>query len=782
MKSDAFPSAHRASLACPLLRLLLLVAGSLALMAGRAGAVELDALVGFGQSTTAGARYRPDTWTPLTVYITGQGVHGVGQLQVSVRQGERKSIYTRRVPLREGALNEAESFAINLYPVNPYGGFQNTGPEIAVQLLVDGRKLAEKKIALSVGTNPETYNVLALPRDGSGMNFLTKKKLGLIHRHYDPAVLMNMRGMGGTPNQSGRGIDPNASLQVLYTDPRALPAMVQGYAMMDAIALADQPLDSLTEDQTEALKQYVRDGGLLLLSGGGDLARLKGQFYAEMLPVTPTGAASAGALPELEGRYQERLGIPEPVALLRGTLKPGARTLFGTLPGSTGYGLVAARPYGCGTVVVTAFDYLAPEFRGWKAAPALWRDLLRSGNEAVSARDLLWNNTRNVDMNGLRLADALAGRQATSAPAFSTVAIFLGAYIFLLVPFSYFVLKKMDKREFAWITAPILIAGFTVVSYLIALSIKGGALTLNRAVVLETQANSDQVAGYGQMTLYSPRRAGYDIGFGDPDDPNNPYRSLAPGEVYTPLYQDIARELMIEHDKTTTIRGAEVKLWDKRSFDVPVAVSPGGPIEAKTAWISELDGGSADLSERIANVRVTVTNKTRFALKDCALVSSAQQVPLGDMAPGETKSAPLRWVSRGGAFGLGLPSRSGPPVVYDGPHKTPITPEMTRNAIRDALAETLRQNSQRNMGWPNDISSGYGKAANVFIGWSYDPVLDVRVDGRLAAGEEANLLVTHLPPPANAPSRSAANPFAQTPILTLEDELPAGARKIGIFK
>ena len=66
--------------------------------------------------------------------------------------------------------------------------------------------------------------------------------------------------------------------------------MAQGYAMIDAVALADQPLDNLTEDQVAALQSYVRDGGLLIVAGGGDLSRLKSQFYQEMLPVTPTNA------------------------------------------------------------------------------------------------------------------------------------------------------------------------------------------------------------------------------------------------------------------------------------------------------------------------------------------------------------------------------------------------------------------------------------------------------------------------------------------------------------
>ncbi len=57
-----------------------------------------------------------------------------------------------------------------------------------------------------------------------------------------------------------------------------------------------------------------------------------------------------------------------------------------------------------------------------------------------------------------------------------------------------------------------------------------------------------------------------------------------------------------------------------------------------------------------------------------------------------------------------------------------------------------------------------------------------RINGKPAPqGEEVNLLVAHLPTPANATPkiRALANPFEQKPVLNLEDQLPPGARKAG---
>lgn len=770
MRLDVSPTMRRfllsrRGLACSLW----LTLGTLLLTANIASAVELEALVGFGQSPRLGSRYRPGGWTPLTVYMTGQGTSGVGQLQVIVNNGQRKTVYTRRVSLRDGAMNEAESFVVLFQNPDPYGMFRGgLNSDILIQLLKDGRKLAEKKVALPTGVNPETYNVLALTRDGSGMNFLQKKKLGLTHRYYNPQNLQQQQFQRNGGEVRTPAVNPLASLQTVYTDPRALPTMAQGYEMIDAVALADQPLDNLTEDQTEALKQYVRQGGLLIVSGGGDLARLKSQFYIDVLPVQPTGIVTARDIPELAKRYKAPLELREPIALTGSTLRPDATLLFGEDKKAP---LVSSRPYGAGVVVFTAFDYLAPELRGWKGASALWRDLLRSGNLSVSPRDLLESHGHFTQGDNLILADALAGRQATSAPAFSTVALFIGAYLFLLIPLNYFILKKMDKREFAWITAPILILGFTAISYTIALSIKGGMLTVHRAVVYETAANSDQAAGYAQMSLYSPRRAGYDIAIG-PDDASSPYRAFAPSEIFSAEASNLTGELTVDHDKTTVLRNTLVKLWDKRSFDTPVPGQLGGPVEVKIKM-----SGSRQ-------AHVTVTNKTRYALVNCGLINSEQAVsPIGDLAPGETKEQSITWGDSGSAVSINLPNTGKGNANFDPTDRKAETPDVTRGKIQNAMIQTLANARNNNYYWNMD-TGGYGRRAHAFVGWFYDKTLDVRVDGKSAAGEQVNLLYVTLPTPDSAPPRirAAANPFARSPYLALEDETPPGTRKSGIFK
>ena len=187
-------------------RLCLGLLTALALYGTGARAAQIEATVGFGLNPTD-ARFREDSWTPLTVFLTGPGARGVGQLKVAVRSGQRLTNYVRRVPLRDGNLNEAIRFAVLLRSSSRYGSYGNRGTnEINIQLLLDGRKLAEKTLTLPLAETPTAYNVLSLTKDGGGLLFLQRKKLGLIHRGVSPAEARSSRSPGtrGEPTCTAR--------------------------------------------------------------------------------------------------------------------------------------------------------------------------------------------------------------------------------------------------------------------------------------------------------------------------------------------------------------------------------------------------------------------------------------------------------------------------------------------------------------------------------------------------------------------------------------------------
>ena len=719
-------------------------------------AVDIDAIIGFGQSVPSRAVYRPETCTPVTVYLTGAGVKGECQLQVLVRNADQVATYSRRITLPEGQIKEArtEGFVFRLNPLDYSMGRMSSTSEVTIQLLNDGRQIAHKTVALPLATSSDSYNVLALTRSGSGLNFLTRKKMGLFHRHSDSEETSNSRP-SASPQQSNNGVNPNASLTLAYTRPESLPVNEQGYDMVDAIALADMPVDGLTEAQTSALKGWVRSGGLLILSGGGDMARLKSQFWQEMLPIAQTGSGTANDLPELSSRYHWPIKSAVPFQILKGSLKPGARVLLG----SAANPLVIAAPYGAGTVVLTTFDYQDPTVRSWSGGPLLWRDLLKCGNDMVQARNTLRSGTRNGSA-AMLVADALAGRRATSTPAFYTIAIFLAAYIILLVPVSYFILKRIDRRELAWYTAPALIAGFTLVSYIIAISIKGGSLTVNRAAVVEGQAGSPIYAGYGQFTVYSPKRSTYDVSLRTAGDTETGLHEVVPGELFHA--QSLGGEMVIEQDGGTVLRGLQIGLWDKKSFDMPVAINAHGAFDATAVMV---DG---------ARAKVTVTNNSNISLRDCALMNGDSPTPVGDLPPGKSVTATVKWASGSNSSVIRIPGMS------QGIDADSDSPESTRGRIRSAVTQALQDSaSGQRYGWMNNGTDGsFGKTPNILVGWFDDPLMHITVNKSEPQGVETNVFVLHLPTPEKAGYQieSGTNPFVLEAVLALDDEQQPGAK------
>jgi len=154
-------------------------------------------------------------------------------------------------------------------------------------------------------------------------------------------------------------------------------------------------------------------------------------------------------------------------------------------------------------------------------------------------------------------------------------------------------------------------------------------------------------------------------------------------------------------------------------------------------------------------------------------MSSANAVPIGDLAPGQTGTKTITWTYKEpGASALHIPAEN---VSMD-PNATE-TPDLVRARVRQSLAQALGTETNGNNGYGREEITNFGRVPNAFYGWFYDPLLNITVDGKPTLGEEVNLLWVHLPMPSEAPValRNTFNPFSDLPALNLEDVQPPGA-------
>jgi len=282
--------------------------------------------------------------------------------------------------------------------------------------------------------------------------------------------------------------------------PADLPTQVGLFDAVDLIMFSDVDTGTLTAGQRDALADWVTAGGHLLVTGGANW-QTTAAGVADLLPITPENAVVEEDLNPISRwmRSDERLEAQTLIAT--GTLQANAQAL---IVDEAGVPLLSRRTYGAGVIDYLAADPAAAPLRNWSGLSAFWYALASSvdpqpswnygftrWNEASSAVEIL----PGLDL----LPDVL--------PLFG----FLALYIALIGPLNYIVLNRLNRRELAWITIPLLIVVFSVLAYVVGSNLRGNEVTLSRLSVVRAwddveTARVETVAG-----LLSPRRAQYDF-------------------------------------------------------------------------------------------------------------------------------------------------------------------------------------------------------------------------------------------------------------------------------
>jgi hypothetical protein len=704
------------------------LAALLACSAGPAWSdLRLEAVTGFDNHFRAGA------WTPIQVRISGASADTSAQIQVIVRSRGSAQSYGKTVRLRGGGQNGPYT----LYYFHSDGAQPR---DITIQVTADGRTLAEKTLD-QLGNPVQVFEgqpaILCLSQDQSGLNPLAQVDLNFTHsrQSFDPS-----QGLSGYPSGSTR----TAYNRILYPRAADLPDSPTGYQSIDAVVLGELPLDLINEDQWDALTGWVKTGGLLVVSGSPDLNRLKTNKLAEILPIEPTGVRQISTLSSLAYRYQTAPKLRN-ASIVAGRVRSDSQALC--VQGDTP--LVVERRIGNGLVVFTAFDLLSPEFKAWPGQAGMWREIMLRNGAVASVTERVRLATEPSPYRGYgygygygansnrMLADALAGVQSTEAPSFRSIGIFLLLYIVMLVPGNYLLLKRLDRKELAWLTIPAIIAVFSIGAYTLGYRIKGGQLYLHYCSVLEGAANSDGWDAYSVGSIFSPRQARYDLTVNDP-------AALVSEVTEGGMGQRAAGDLAVERDQKTTVKNALVNMWDNRQFDFQSYVSLGGQVSAA---VTKTGANSAT---------VELTNATKMKLSDCSVSYGGTPVLVGDLPPSGSKTVRVTLTTAGQPGSIS--------IIGGGPSL-----QKSAKDIRDSLVSVATSAPVPQVTGSYQAPQTPASTPFVLTGWFDEPAVSMTLENEEPQVSGVNLLVVHLPNPdvtraappvAGPPPAARIDPFA----------------------
>ena len=271
---------------------------------------------------------------------------------------------------------------------------------------------------------------------------------------------------------------------------------------LSAIVWADDS-SALTEAQRRAMARWVAGGGQLLIVGGPDWqARTAG--FADLLPLDDLAAVDAVAHASLAAWSGAEAPPEDTATISTGTLREGARALVRAEDDTI---LASMRAIGAGRVILLGTDLATDAYRGWEGSPRLWARLLPTG----ALLEQFFGGFPVAEEAANAMGTALSNLPSLEVPPAELLLVVIVGYILLIGPISYIVLRRMDRRELAWVTAPLLVVIFSACSFGIGTTLKGSSVVVNQISLIRTTTGTGTATVESYAGIFSPDRSTYDL-------------------------------------------------------------------------------------------------------------------------------------------------------------------------------------------------------------------------------------------------------------------------------
>lgn len=439
--------------------ILALIAWSLTPVAGQGNfrdVIEMSVEVGFDSF------FRPGLWTPVTVNLKNNGESLVGRLVIRPETSGTVvgNAFSTSIDLPSGS---AKSAMLNIRA-------RSFPDKARVELIdVDGLVRASQEAGLiDLSPQDQLYAVV------TGANTA-------------PPGLTGVHIGGFKAEQANWGIND-------------IPDLADSLAALDMMMLINIDSESLSSGQRKAIRQWVENGGHLIVCGG-PTALITAAGLAELLPVAPRDSRSLNNLNAL-ARFSgdSRAGLDQRAIISLGALHEDAQVLSaqGDIP------LLARRTLGAGLVDYLAADPTLEPLASWDKLSDLWLKLL-----ATRAPHPTWREGFTLPEWGAEAVANLPG--VDLLPPLQTLCLFLVSYIVLIGPLNYLILSRLRRNGWGWFTIPLVIACFAGIAWTVGFNLRGSEIIISRLTLVESFADRDEAQVNQFVGLLSPRRASYSL-------------------------------------------------------------------------------------------------------------------------------------------------------------------------------------------------------------------------------------------------------------------------------
>lgn len=371
----------------------------------------------------------------------------------------------------------------------------------------------------------------------------------------------------------------------------------------------------LSKTQYEVIKQWVKDGGTLLIGTGSNHAKTLGAFKDDFIKgsigkVTTVNTSKINNL-ATNGDNNSKVNMD----VLDMNIENSKTNMV-----DVGVNLVQSLSIGKGVVGVVAFDLGQSPFVGWNNNSQFAQRLLEIINPKLI--DLNQGMNKGLEQNTYMLRDIMNQFSELGSAKTSNFYIIIFIYILVVAPLSYIVLKKLDKRELMWITVPVIAIIF---GFIVFVSGAGGRINKVTANVVSTiyidKDGNSGVSTYGG--IFTPKKMKLKVQSKEGkklfniSEPNygDPSQSTTNADLEAKVYTD--GNGGIEYYNTSILQNAVVQIQQQNLALGKIA---------------------AEIKIKENGFTGEVKNSTKLALEDCYILTPSEYYKIGDLKVGESKT------------------------------------------------------------------------------------------------------------------------------------------------
>jgi hypothetical protein len=618
--------------------------------------------------------YRLGNDAPFFIEIDNKLKDINGELQIEMPDdNDNVILYVTPVNLPN---NSTKKFVINV----PMGKYLS---KMQINIAEGNNKIFTKAVKITPGLSMETLGIGILSDDYESIKYINKIPIGNYTQFTTKTVKL-------TESMLTENADILKNFNVLVIN--------------------NFDTSKLTEGAYKAIKRWVADGGLLLLGTGPSYSKTLGIFKDDFIS-GQIGEVTSVATKLLYNVAQSSGALSMQLNALSMEFKNSETILA---EGSTP--LVVRLNKGKGAVAIAAFDFGLEPLSGWVGRAAfsekLMQKLLPNYNNPNFTKDIyIMNNMYAID-NSLRSIPELPRTDT------GELVIVLLIYIIMVAPVSYLILKKLDKREWMWVTVPVVSVIFAFIVYRVGFETRMNEPIVNVINMVEFETNGSAVS-MSYAGVFTPNKTDLKI-----ETTEN--TTLKPTMV---IYNDrgptlsegkkektvIAKVLSSPNNRVEYYKNS---IWSMRTMTLNDNISRSGSFDVKVNRSNGAYQGS-------------VTNHSGFDLQEGYIVTPNEVIPIGAIKNEETIT--LKDVK--GTY------YSYPYDMLNAFYKDPYANRKPGVRLTKEEMNELRKNQQKRQVMEFYFMGGQNIKGAKLVGWSNSTLAkDILVNGKVTKKYEKNLV------------------------------------------